>query len=103
MAAGRVPRPGNAPLHLLYFILYALGRNVSVRSLPSACASLVVGITQALRHCGEFCGAAAGREAFLEEVFEYVEQYGGKICSQLRRMGASADWGRQVSVPSNAS
>ena len=30
------------------------------------------------------------------EVFKHVEQYGGHICSQLRRMGASTDWSRQV-------
>jgi len=37
-----------------------------------------------------------GREAFLEEVFKYVEEYGGKICHQLRRLGSSVDWERQV-------
>ncbi len=28
------------------------------------------------------------------EVWKWVEKYGGKICSQLRRTGASPDWGR---------
>lgn len=30
------------------------------------------------------------------EVFKHVDEYGGNICSQLRRMGASTDWSRQV-------
>ena len=38
----------------------------------------------------------AGREAFMGEVFKHVDEYGGNICSQLRRMGASTDWSRQV-------
>ncbi|WIA29336.1 hypothetical protein OEZ86_011841 [Tetradesmus obliquus] len=37
-----------------------------------------------------------GREAFLAEVFKWVEEYGGRICSQLRRMGSSVDWERCV-------
>ncbi|BDA49044.1 Valine-tRNA ligase [Coccomyxa sp. Obi] len=35
-----------------------------------------------------------GREAFVGEVFKWVDTYGGKILSQLRRMGASPDWAR---------
>jgi len=31
-----------------------------------------------------------------------VEQYGGNICAQLRRMGTSADWSRQVDQPGPA-
>lgn len=42
------------------------------------------------------CVCMAGREAFMGEVFKHVEEYGGNICSQLRRMGASTDWSRQV-------
>eukprot|EP00877_Chromochloris_zofingiensis_P001129 jgi/Chrzof1/11016/Cz05g20150.t1 len=37
-----------------------------------------------------------GREGFLTEVFKWVDQYGGRICEQLRRMGSSVDWDRQV-------
>jgi valyl-tRNA synthetase len=37
-----------------------------------------------------------GREGFLAEVYKWVDQYGGRICGQLRRMGSSVDWGRQV-------
>jgi valyl-tRNA synthetase len=37
-----------------------------------------------------------GREAFLEEVYKWVEVYGGRICGQLRRIGSSVDWDRQT-------
>ena len=36
-----------------------------------------------------------GREKFLEEVYKWVDEYGGRICTQLRRLGSSLDWGRQ--------
>ena len=35
-----------------------------------------------------------GREAFLEEVFKWKDQYGGTILRQLRSLGASCDWTR---------
>lgn len=35
-----------------------------------------------------------GREAFLQQVFKWVKEYGGKIFGQLRRMGSSVDWER---------
>jgi len=35
-----------------------------------------------------------GREKFLEKVFEWKEEYGGKICDQFRYMGISVDWSR---------
>ncbi|KIY98671.1 hypothetical protein MNEG_9290 [Monoraphidium neglectum] len=37
-----------------------------------------------------------GRDAFLTEVYSWVKDYGGRICGQLRRMGSSVDWSRQV-------
>ena len=37
-----------------------------------------------------------GRDAFLEHVWEWRGQYGGRILGQLRRLGASLDWSRQV-------
>lgn len=37
---------------------------------------------------------AAGREAFLEEVWKWVREYGGRINDQLRRIGSSVDWSR---------
>ncbi len=35
-----------------------------------------------------------GREKFLERVWKWKEQSGGRILTQLRKMGASCDWGR---------
>ena len=35
-----------------------------------------------------------GREKFLERVWQWKEQSGGRILQQLRRMGASCDWSR---------
>jgi valyl-tRNA synthetase len=37
-----------------------------------------------------------GREAFLEEVWKYVDDYGHRITNQLRRLGSSVDWSRSV-------
>jgi valyl-tRNA synthetase len=39
---------------------------------------------------------AIGREAFLERVWAFKEEAGGAILRQLRRLGASADWDREV-------
>jgi len=36
-----------------------------------------------------------GREKFLEKTFEWKEQYGNKITTQLRRLGSSLDWPRE--------
>jgi len=36
-----------------------------------------------------------GREAFLREVWEWKEEYGGLILKQLRRLGTSPDWSRE--------
>ncbi len=33
-----------------------------------------------------------GREKFLEKVWEWKEQYGGRIISQLKKLGSSCDW-----------
>ncbi len=38
---------------------------------------------------------ALGREKFVERVWEWKEQYGGKIIEQLKELGASCDWDRQ--------
>lgn len=37
-----------------------------------------------------------GREAFIEEVWKWKEQSGNRIKDQLRRLGASVDWSREV-------
>ena len=36
-----------------------------------------------------------GREKFLEHCWEWKKEYGGRINSQLRKIGASADWERE--------
>ncbi len=36
-----------------------------------------------------------GRERFVERVWTWVEQYGGAILEQLKRLGASCDWTRR--------
>ncbi len=36
-----------------------------------------------------------GREAFLERVWQWREEYGGTIIRQLKRLGASCDWERE--------
>ena len=36
-----------------------------------------------------------GREGFLERAWEWKEQYGGRIVSQLKKMGSSCDWERE--------
>jgi valyl-tRNA synthetase len=36
-----------------------------------------------------------GREAFIEQVWEWKHQYGGTISAQMRRLGDSVDWTRE--------
>ncbi|MHA6759932.1 valine--tRNA ligase [Streptacidiphilus sp. PAMC 29251] len=36
-----------------------------------------------------------GREAFVEKVWEWKEQYGGRILGQMRRLGDGVDWSRE--------
>ncbi|MCX5750184.1 MAG: valine--tRNA ligase, partial [Candidatus Saganbacteria bacterium] len=36
-----------------------------------------------------------GRDAFVAKVWEWKEEYGGRITQQLRRLGASCDWSRE--------
>ncbi len=43
-----------------------------------------------------------GREKFLEKVWEWKEQSGGTIVSQLKRLGASCDWSREAFTMSGA-
>ena len=37
-----------------------------------------------------------GREEFLKRVWQWKEEYGGRICKQLRRIGSSLDWEREA-------
>ena len=36
-----------------------------------------------------------GRDGFLKKAWEWREEYGGRIVSQLKKMGSSADWDRE--------
>jgi valyl-tRNA synthetase len=36
-----------------------------------------------------------GREKFVEKIWEWKEEYGGKITNQLRSLGSSVDWSRE--------
>lgn len=36
-----------------------------------------------------------GREPFVAEVWKWKDEYGGKICQQMRRIGSSLDWDRE--------
>ncbi len=36
-----------------------------------------------------------GREGFLKRAWEWKDEYGGRIISQLKKMGSSADWQRE--------
>src|SRR5271167_3693249 len=36
-----------------------------------------------------------GREQFIERVWEWRREYGGAILDQMKRLGASVDWGRE--------
>ena len=36
-----------------------------------------------------------GREAFVERVWQWKAEYGGRILNQMRRLGASVDWSRE--------
>ena len=39
--------------------------------------------------------AELGRERFVERVWEWKEEFGGRIISQLKRLGCSCDWDRE--------
>ena len=36
-----------------------------------------------------------GREKFLERVWDWKKQYGGRIINQLKKIGSSCDWDRE--------
>lgn len=35
-----------------------------------------------------------GREVFLQRAYQWKEQYGNRICEQIKRLGSSCDWSR---------
>ena len=51
-------------------------------------------IVEAMRAEG-LTKADLGREKFLERAWKWKEQYGGRIISQLKKLGASCDWERE--------
>ncbi len=53
-----------------------------------------VKIVEAMRKEG-LTKAMIGREAFLERAWAWKKEYGGRITTQLRRMGTSCDWSRE--------
>ena len=56
-------------------------------------------ISAVCAQCMSLCSdkhPGAGREKFVDEVHKWVEDKGGKILQQLRRLGASPDWSRQA-------
>ncbi|MCM1570238.1 MAG: class I tRNA ligase family protein, partial [Roseburia sp.] len=38
---------------------------------------------------------ALGREKFLERAWDWKKEYGGRIVSQLKKLGSSCDWDRE--------
>ena len=44
---------------------------------------------------GKITRKELGREAFIDRVWEWKQQYGGAITEQMRRLGASVDWSRE--------
>lgn len=53
-----------------------------------------VKIVEKLRNEGK-SKEGIGREAFLEEAWDWTRKYGGTIISQLKRLGCSCDWTRE--------
>ena len=51
-------------------------------------------IVEAMRAEG-LTKADLGRDKFLERAWKWKEQYGGRIISQLKKLGASCDWERE--------
>lgn len=52
-------------------------------------------VERQLAQAGNADRRSLGREAFLEKVWAWKAQSGGRILEQLRRLGASADWSRE--------
>ena len=59
-----------------------------------ASISTEVKVTEALRKEGKD-KKEIGREAFLKRTWEWKEEYGGTIISQLKKIGSSCDWSRE--------
>ena len=59
-----------------------------------ASISTEVKVTEALKKEGKD-KKEIGREAFLKRTWEWKEEYGGTIISQLKKIGSSCDWSRE--------
>lgn len=59
-----------------------------------ASISTEVKVTEALKKEGKD-KKEIGREAFLKRTWEWKEEYGGTITSQLKKIGSSCDWSRE--------
>ncbi len=59
-----------------------------------AAISTEVKVTEKLRNEG-IDKKAIGREEFLKHAWAWKEEYGGRIVTQLKKMGSSADWDRE--------
>ena len=59
-----------------------------------AAISTEVKITQVLKEEG-IDKRELGREKFLERAWEWKKEYGGRIISQLKKLGSSCDWDRE--------
>ncbi|MSU88631.1 valine--tRNA ligase [Rhodobacteraceae bacterium 2CG4] len=53
-------------------------------------------VERELARAGEPSRREMGREKFVEKVWEWKEQSGGRIVEQLKRLGASCDWSRNA-------
>ena len=51
-------------------------------------------VERELGETGQLTRIELGREAFLDQVWAWKEEKGGKIINQLKRLGASCDWTR---------
>ena len=59
-------------------------------------------VERELAKAGEPTRAEMGRQAFLAKVWEWKKQSGDTIINQLKRLGASCDWGRTAFTMSGA-
>lgn len=52
-------------------------------------------VEKQLKRMGRPDRHSLGRKAFIDEVWKWKEEYGGKIFSQIKRIGSSLDWNRE--------
>ena len=69
-------------------------RTLWVPGTDHASIATEVKIVEAMRKEG-LTKEEIGREAFLDRAWKWKERYGGRIISQLKRLGSSCDWTRE--------